>query len=260
MPGNVAPRRPPPAMIILERICRRTCGDFSLEVDLRLPGPVTGLFGSSGAGKTTLVELLAGLRRPHTGRLLLDGTVLDDTAARVHVRPEFRRIGYVAQDTALFPHLSVEENLRYGFRPGRKTDDDNDHRFSIDHICDLLGIAHLRTARVPGLSGGERQRISLARALLSFPRLLLLDEPLASLDASRKEAILPYLRRVRDEFALPMLYVSHAPEEMMALCDEILVLEAGRVVSRGAPAEIFEPVPTPCYRLRRRDQVVLPDN
>jgi len=243
-------------MIIFERIRRRTCGGFTFEIDLRLAGPVTGVFGASGAGKTTLVELLAGLRRPQAGRLLLDGNVLDDTAARVHVRPEFRRIGYVSQDAAIFPHLSVEENLRYGLRHGPKTDD----RFSIDHICDLLGIAHLRTARAPSLSGGERQRVALARALLSHPRLLLLDEPLTGMDAARKDAILPYLRRVRDEFALPMIYVSHAPEEMMALCDEILVLASGRVVSRGAPADIFEPDPDPGYRLRRHAGIVAADS
>jgi molybdate transport system ATP-binding protein len=152
----------------------------------------------------------------------------------------------VPQDATLFPHLSVEQNLRYGQPRAPETDE----RFSLEHVSDLLGIADLRRAHVNGLSGGERQRVALARALLSHPRVLLLDEPLASLDASRKETILPYLRRVRDEFALPMLYVSHSPEEMLALCDDVLVLAGGRLAMRGAPRDIFEPTDDVRYRLR----------
>lgn len=230
---------------------RWSAGRFTLALDVRLEHRVTGIFGVSGSGKTTLIELLAGLRRPTSGILRIDGETLHDTVASFHVRPEHRHVGYVPQDGALFPHLNVEQNIRYGQPRGLQTDP----RFSIDHICEFLGINLLRTSRVTGLSGGERQRIALARALLSHPRLLLLDEPLASLDASRKETILPYLRRVRDEFGLPMLYVSHAPEELVALCDEVLVLDAGRLVTRGPPSEIFETFTAPRHRLRRNGDV-----
>lgn len=239
-------------MIAFEKL-RWSAGAFSLEIDARLERRVTGVFGASGAGKTTLVDLLAGIRRPEAGSVLLGDTVLDCTRRRLHLRPERRHIGYVSQDAALFPHLSVEQNLRYGApRSGDVPVADRSRAalFSLDHVCELLGIAHLRAAPVPGLSGGERQRIALARALISRPRLLLLDEPLASLDASRKALIVPYLRRIRDEFAIPMLYVSHAPEELFALCDEVLVLSAGRLVARGSPSEVFEPSPEPRYRLR----------
>lgn len=233
-------------MIDLARL-RWTSGRFTLSLDLRLGRGVTGLFGASGSGKTTLVELLAGLRRPSSGIIRIDNEPLDDAGARIHVRPEHRHIGYVPQDGALFPHLDVDQNINYG-RPHRA---ETDPRFTLDHICALLGIAPLRTARIAGLSGGERQRVALARALLSHPRLLLLDEPLASLDSARKETILPYLRRIRDEFSLPMIYVSHAPEELVAICDDVLVLDCGRLVTRGRPSEIFETVTAPCHRLRR---------
>lgn len=230
---------------------RWTAGRFTLSLDLRLGHRVTGIFGVSGSGKTTLVELLAGLRRPAAGIIRIDNETLDDARARFHVRPEHRHVGYVPQDGALFPHLSVDQNINYA-RPRRV---ETDARFTLDHVCELLGIAPLRNARITGLSGGERQRVALARALLSHPRLLLLDEPLASLDSARKETILPYLRRIRDEFALPMIYVSHAPEELVALCDEVLVLDSGRLVTRGSPSEIFESVSAPRHRLRRSGDV-----
>ena len=240
-------------MIAFEKV-RWSAGRFILEIDAHLDASVTGVFGPSGSGKTTLIELVAGLRHPSAGRILVDGTPLSDATTRVHLAPERRHIGYVPQDGALFPHLSVAQNLRYG-QPRRAAREPADSaaetaRFSLEHVAELLGIASLLSAQIAGLSGGERQRVALARALLSHPRLLLLDEPLVGLDAARREAILPYLRRVRDEFALPMLYVSHAPEEILALCDEVLVLDAGRVVGRGSPAELFVPTGEPRYRLR----------
>ena len=240
-------------MIAFEKV-RWSAGRFTLEIDARLDARVTGVFGPSGSGKTTLIELVAGLRQPSAGRIVIDGTPLSDATTHVHLAPERRHIGYVPQDGALFPHLSVAQNLRYG-QPRRAARGPADSaaeaaRFSLEHVAELLGIASLLSAQIAGLSGGERQRVALARALLSHPRLLLLDEPLAGLDAARREAILPYLRRVRDKFALPMLYVSHAPEEILALCDEVLVLDAGRVVGRGSPAELFVPTGEPRYRLR----------
>ncbi len=219
---------------------------FCLEVDVTLSGRVTALFGPSGAGKTSLLELIAGLRRPAAGGIALGGTMLTDVAARVFVPPPQRRVGYVPQEGALFPHLRVRENLRYGER----RDAGGPAGLTFDHVVEVLEIGDLLDRRVPSLSGGEKQRVALGRALLSGPRLLLLDEPLAGLDAGLKDRLMPYLQRVRDEFALPMVYVTHSAEEVMALCDDVVVLEAGRVGRRGAPADLFVQTDTPQYRLR----------
>jgi molybdate transport system ATP-binding protein len=220
---------------------RLRAGDFMLAADAQFGGRVTGLFGASGSGKSTLIEIIAGLRRPDAGRIVLEATVLVDVAAGVQVPPELRRIGYVPQDGALFPHLSVEGNLRFAGRRGVT----GEKAFSRDHVCELLGIGGLLARSVTSLSGGERQRVALARALVSAPRLLLLDEPLAALDAARKTAILPYLQRVRDEFDLPMLYVSHVPEEMMAMADDLAVMHAGRILQHGAVEAVFRQPASP---------------
>lgn len=207
----------------------------ALEADVELTAHVTGLFGASGAGKTTLLDIIAGLRRPSSALIRLDGRTLTDTAAGVSVPPHRRGIGYVPQDLALFPHLSVRENLLYG----RKTSAEDGTPFSLAQVTQVLEIDGLAERRIGRLSGGERQRVALGRALLSAPRLLLLDEPLASLDARLKERILPCLRRVRETFAIPVLHVSHDASEMAALCDEVLVLENGRIVRRGRPSEVL---------------------
>jgi len=214
---------------------RWAAGDFSLALDVEFGGRVTGLFGVSGAGKSSLVEIVAGLRRPTAGRVTLGDLALTDVARGVQLAPERRGIGYVPQDGALFPHLSVEGNLRFAER--RAPAGGRDARRG--QVCELLEIAALLARPVAELSGGERQRVALARALVSAPRLLLLDEPLAALDAARKAAVLPYLRRIRDEFRVPILYVSHAPEEMIALCDDMAVLAGGRVLQQGAVEEVF---------------------
>lgn len=232
-------------MILIERLFW-SGGRFTLDVDVRLGCRVTGIFGFSGAGKSTLLELIAGLRRPLAGAIRVEGETLFDAVVGRHLPPELRQVGYVPQDTALFPHLDVAGNLRFGL-PRAPADDG---RFAFAHIVELLGLGPLLAARPARLSGGERQRVALGRALLAHPRLLLLDEPLAALDAELKCAILPYLRRVRDEFSLPMLYVSHSAEELFTLCDEVLVLRAGRVVAQGAPATLFDPTEEPRYRLR----------
>lgn len=225
---------------------------FTLEVGVRLDARVTGIFGASGAGKTSLLELVAGLRRPAAGTIRLDERVLSDGAARTFVPPERRAMGYVPQDGALFPHLNVGDNLRYGLQlPPRP---DGPH---FTHVAEVLEIAALANRAVGTLSGGERQRVALGRALLASPRLLLLDEPLAGLDAPLRERLLPYLVRVRDEFSIPMLYVTHSPDEVMALCDEVLLLEEGRIKRRGKPAGLFVASTAPRYVLRQSD-VALP--
>ena len=217
-----------PPTLRLEGV-RLPLAHFDLRLDVAIHGRVAAIFGPSGAGKTSLLDLVAGLRRTREGRVHLGGRLLNDGPGRLFVPPERRRIGYVPQDGALFPHLSVRANLLYGQRrngPGAV--------FPLDAVLDVLEIAPLLgRPGVAGLSGGERQRVALARALLSGPELLLLDEPLASLDAGLKERILPYLARVRDEFGVPMLLVTHSPAEVMALCDEALILERGACCGSG---------------------------
>ncbi len=188
-------------------------GEFSIEADFTSEGRVTGLFGASGAGKTSLVNMIAGLLRPDRGVIALDGETLDDAAAGVHVPPHCRRIGYVFQDARLFPHLNVRQNLDYGRRMNRLADDPAQRK----RVTDLLDVGNLLDRRPGQLSGGERQRVALGRALLSKPRLLLLDEPLGSLDEGRKVEILPYFVRLRDEANVPMVYVSHDAAEMRQL-------------------------------------------
>lgn len=204
-------------------------GEFSLEASFTSEGRVTGLFGASGAGKTSLINMIAGLLRPDRGTIALDDEVLDDTAEGVHVPPHRRRIGYVFQDARLFPHLDVNQNLDYGRRMNGLADDPA-HR---KRVTDLLDIDHLLDRRPGKLSGGERQRVALGRALLSRPRLLLLDEPLGSLDEGRKVEILPYLVRLRDESNVPMVYVSHDPAELRQLATQIVMLKDGRVTALG---------------------------
>ena len=204
-------------------------GEFSIEASFSSEGRVTGLFGASGAGKTSLINMIAGLLKPDRGLIAVDNETLDDTAGRVHVPPYRRRIGYVFQDARLFPHLDVSQNLDYGRRMnGLARDPASEAR-----ITDLLDIGSLKDRRPGQLSGGERQRVALGRALLSKPRLLLLDEPLGSLDEGRKVEILPYLVRLRDEGGIPMVYVSHDAAELRQLATQIVMLRHGRVTALG---------------------------
>jgi molybdate transport system ATP-binding protein len=204
-------------------------GEFSLEAAFESQGRVTGLFGASGSGKTSLVNMIAGLLRPDRGTISLDGDILDDTDKAVHVPAWRRRIGYVFQDARLFPHFDVAQNLDYGRRMNRVADDPAQRQ----RVIDLLDIGHLLDRRPGKLSGGERQRVALGRALLSKPRLLLLDEPLGALDEGRRAEILPYLVRLRDEARIPMVYVSHDPAELRQLATQIVLLKNGRVTSFG---------------------------
>jgi molybdate transport system ATP-binding protein len=204
-------------------------GEFSLQASFASEGRVTGLFGASGAGKTSLINIIAGLLRPDHGVITIDGETLDDTSRRVHVPVHRRRVGYVFQDARLFPHLDVRDNLDYGRRMNRLTIDPAQRT----RVTDLLDIGRLVDRRPGQLSGGERQRVALGRALLAQPRLLLLDEPLGSLDEERKVEILPYLVRLRDETGVPMVYVSHDGGEMRRLATKIVMLKRGQVIAFG---------------------------
>jgi molybdate transport system ATP-binding protein len=204
-------------------------GEFVIDASFASEGRVTGLFGASGAGKTSLINMIAGLLRPDRGTIVVDGEILDDTTVKLHVPVHRRRIGYVFQDARLFPHLNVRQNLDYGRRMNRLAEDAAQER----RVTELLDIGNLMDRRPGRLSGGERQRVALGRALLSQPRLLLLDEPLGSLDEERKEEILPYLVRLRDEAGIPMVYVSHDASEMRQLATHVVTLQRGRVIASG---------------------------
>ncbi len=202
---------------------------FTMDVQFQAEGSVLGVFGPSGAGKTTLINLIAGLEKPHRGSMALDQQTLFDAAQQIDVRTHQRRIGVVFQEHRLFPHYSVTGNLLYGAR--RENGD-------LDRVVTLLELSPLLDRRINQLSGGERQRIALGRALLSRPQLLLLDEPLASLDLRLRRQIIPYLRRVRDELRVPIVYVSHDLTEILQLTDQLLVLERGKSVGCGRYGEI----------------------
>ena len=219
---------------MLEVSLRHRFPGFALAADFTAGPGVTALFGPSGCGKSTILAAVAGLLRPDAGRVTLDGAPLLDTALGQRVPPERRRCGLVFQDARLFPHLSVETNLRYGLR--RAPPDAPGPGF--DEVVALLGLEAL-LARQPGrLSGGERQRVALGRALLSRPRLLLMDEPLAALDAARRAEVLPFLARLREATRAPILYVTHALDEVDALADRLVLLQDGRVLAEGAVEEL----------------------
>lgn len=211
-------------------------GDFRLEASFGSDGLVTGLFGNSGAGKTSIINMIAGLITPDRGRISLDSEVLDDSTSGLHVPPHRRRIGYVFQDARLFPHLSVRQNLDYGRRMNGFLQDAAAEK----HTVDLLDIGHLLDRRPAQLSGGERQRVALGRALLAKPKLLLLDEPLGALDDERKAEILPYFIRLRDEASVPMVLVSHDAAEMRQLATNVVMLRRGKVVAFGG-VEVLPP-------------------
>lgn len=208
---------------------------FSLHAQLEAPTPgVVALFGRSGCGKTTLVNIISGLLQPDEGRVELDGLVLTDTRLRVRIPVERRRIGYVFQDARLFPHLGVLANLRYGWRRAPP----ESRSIALEEVLALLGLEPLLDRRPHQLSGGERQRVALGRALLSQPRLLLLDEPLAALDAARRDEVLPYLEKLRDQLSIPMVFVSHQLDEVLRLATHVALMEAGKIVACGTLSDI----------------------
>ena len=224
---------------------------FELDVAFEAPGGVTALFGPSGSGKSTVLAAVAGLLRPRWGQVALDGVALLDTDARVDVAAERRRCGIVFQEARLFPHLSVEGNLRYGLRRAPRGAPRKAEEPGFEEVVALLGVGALLGRRPRELSGGERQRVGLGRALLSRPRLLLMDEPLAALDAARKAEILPFLERLRDGGGPPVLYVTHALDEVDRLADTLVLIEAGRVQAVGTVQALSARTDVPALAGRR---------
>lgn len=202
--------------------------NFCLTLSARITHRVTGIFGPSGSGKTTLLEVLSGIRHPREGVIRFNGDLLTEAASRFFVPPEKRRIGYVPQDIALFPHLNVRENIYYG-----------NLRKESSELLSSLRLERLLSHRVNQLSGGEKQRVALARALLSAPRLLLLDEPLSSLDESLRERTRVIIEELIQAIEIPVLYVSHDSDEIVHWCTDVLVFENGQLVAQGAPSELF---------------------
>ena len=210
-------------------------GDFRLDVRTTTEGRVVALFGRSGSGKTTLTNVIAGLVRPDRGRVVLDGRVLYDDASGIDIPAHLRRVGYVFQEGRLLPHLTVRNNLVYGLRRTPAAE----RAIGFSRIVELLGIEHVLQRRPGDLSGGEKQRVAIGRALLTSPRVLLMDEPLASLDAHRRSEILQYIELMRDEVGIPIVYVSHSVEEVVRLADTVVLMAAGRVVAVGGVEEIM---------------------
>ncbi|MBB6252351.1 molybdenum ABC transporter ATP-binding protein [Nitrospirillum iridis] len=234
-----SPPPPPPSLDApsLDMDVALRQGAFDLEAAVTAGPGLTVLFGQSGSGKSTLIDLVAGLRRPDRGRIAVGGVPLVDTASGLWLPPHRRRVGYVFQEARLLPHLTVRQNLLYGRWFARR------HLTveapTLDSVADLLGIAPLLARRPAGLSGGEKARVALGRALLAAPRILLMDEPLAALDESRKAEILPYLERLRDQVGLPILYVTHAVAEVARLATTVVMLDQGRVRAVGAPSSLW---------------------
>lgn len=213
-------------------------GGFARHFQLRSDARVVAIVGASGSGKTSLLHAIAGLLQPAPGRIVIDGRVLHDSAQRISVAPHRRRVGYVFQDGRLFPHLDVRSNLAYGARFAQPSA--GARVFGLDEVIELLGLSALLPRATAGLSGGEVQRIALARALLSQPRVLLLDEPLSMLDLDRREELIPYLQRVRDESALPMVYVSHAADEVQRLADCVHRIDSAAKTAGSDPETAIE--------------------
>ncbi|MBL0936827.1 MAG: molybdenum ABC transporter ATP-binding protein [Rhizobiaceae bacterium] len=219
----------------LDVALRHTMGDFALDIAFRSAGGLTALFGPSGSGKTSVVNMIGGLVRPDSGRISTDDRVLVDTATGTFLPPHKRRIGYVFQDARLFPHLTVRQNLVYGRRFVPQAERYGDFSQAVD----LLGISHLLDRKPARLSGGEKQRVAIGRALIASPRLILMDEPLASLDDARKAEILPFIERLRDEARVPIVYVSHSVAEVARLATDIVVLDRGRVSATGPARDVL---------------------
>jgi molybdate transport system ATP-binding protein len=220
----------PAPLLLLDFVLRQ--GAFTLEIHERADALAIAMFGPSGSGKTTVLEAIAGLRRPAAGSIEVAGVVLYSSTGGVDLPARDRGIGYVPQDSVLFPHMNVRHNILYGAGRGNGV--------ALGKVLEILEIEDLIDRRVAPLSGGERQRVALARALMSSPKLLLLDEPLAALDLSLRRRIVPCLRRIRDELEVPMIYVSHDAGEVGAIADHAIVLDRGRVAGSGAPAAVLQ--------------------
>jgi molybdate transport system ATP-binding protein len=215
---------------MIEISVKQSRPNFTLDVNLKLGHGITALFGASGAGKSSLLNLIAGLEQPSSGRIRIGSESLYDSKAKINLAVHKRRIGYVFQDALLLPHLSVRGNLRYGFKQGG---------MEFPSIVDFLGLSALLDRRPSTLSGGERQRVSIGRALLSAPRLVLMDEPLASLDMERKREIFPYIEQLQKKFGIPVIFVSHAIEEVARLAQHVVVMRDGKVVAEGSAQAVM---------------------
>jgi len=232
---------------------RHRLGSFTLDASFTADKGVTALFGRSGSGKTSVMRIIAGLTKPDEGRIELDGAVLADRQKRIFTPAHKRRFGYVFQEARLFPHLSVEQNLHYGrWFSGAGSD-----AAATSHVIEMLGIGTLLQRRPEKLSGGEKQRVAIGRALLSSPRLLLMDEPLAALDEARKAEIIPYLERLRDETTIPILYVSHSVSEVSRLADQVVVMKDGRIDAAGPASDILSQPAFSTYLERREAGSIL---
>jgi molybdate transport system ATP-binding protein len=216
--------------ITLDFVLRQ--GDFRLEIAEQVQTHVLALFGASGSGKTTVLESVAGLRRPERGRIEVDGRTLYSSGKGIDLAPRSRQIGYVPQESVLFPHMNVRKNILYGAGRG--------NGITLERVIEILEIEALLERRVASLSGGERQRVALGRALMSSPRLVLLDEPLAGVDLELRRRIVTCLRRIRDELGMPMVYVSHDAAEIRTIADRAIVLDRGTVVASGDPAAVLQ--------------------
>lgn len=232
---------------------RHRLGAFTLDAAFSADKGVTALFGRSGSGKTSVMRIIAGLTKPDEGRIELDGTVLADRQKRIFTPAHKRRFGYVFQEARLFPHLSVEQNLHYG----RWFSGAGNDAAATSHVIEMLGIGALLQRRPEKLSGGEKQRVAIGRALLSSPRLLLMDEPLAALDEARKAEIIPYLERLRDETTIPILYVSHSVSEVSRLADQVVVMKDGRIDAAGPASDILSQPAFSTYLERREAGSIL---
>ncbi len=221
----------------IEIAIRHQLGDLHLNVDFKSQARVVALFGASGAGKTSIANIVAGLLKPDFARIAIDGEVLCDTEQGLVLAPQKRRIGFVFQDTRLFPHFTVAQNLDYG----RWFNKANTGSLERDRLIALLGLRPLLGRRPSQLSGGEKQRVAIGRAVLAAPRLLIMDEPLASLDGPRKEEILAYIETLRDALQLPIIYVSHSREEIARLAGDVAVLNQGQLTGFGAPSLVLGP-------------------
>lgn len=232
---------------------RHRLGSFTLDAGFTADKGVTALFGRSGSGKTSVMRIIAGLVKPDEGRIKLDGAVLADRQKRIFTPAHKRRFGYVFQEARLFPHLSVEQNLHYGrWFSGTGAD-----AAAVSRVVEMLGIGALLQRRPEKLSGGEKQRVAIGRALLSSPRLLLMDEPLAALDEARKAEIIPYLERLRDETTIPILYVSHSVSEVSRLADQVVVMKDGRIDAAGPASDILSQPAFSTYLQRREAGSIL---
>lgn len=212
----------------------RRLGDLCIRARFHSETGVTALFGHSGAGKTSVVNMIAGLLKPDRGRIVVNGRVLFDSDGRINVLARKRRVGYIFQESRLFPHLKVRRNLLYGQRFAPPAE-----RWAhFDQVVEMLGIGHLLERRPALLSGGERQRVAIGRALMASPELLLMDEPLASLDGARKQEILPFIERLRDQLDIPIVYVSHQFDEIKRLADTLVVMDRGELLAAGPVGQV----------------------